>query len=153
MKFWISNWKNAHISLLKIKQKIENLDHLHCLDLIQTLFHYVWLKRNDSLDLWGVLISEAGVLVIRSIRSQMICKIGAVKNFAIFAEKHLCWSLSLTKLQAFIKKRLPTQVFSCRHCKTFKNNFFMENLRWLLLHCFPCSIQQPNSALQYFIRN
>ena len=36
----------------------------------------------------------------RSSRSQMFFKIGVLKNFAIFAEKHLCWSLFLIKLQA-----------------------------------------------------
>ena len=28
-------------------------------------------------------------------------KKGVVKNFAIFTEKHLCWSLFLIKLQAY----------------------------------------------------
>ena len=36
----------------------------------------------------------------RSSRSQMFFTIGVLKNFAIFTEKHLCWSLFLIKLQA-----------------------------------------------------
>ena len=32
-----------------------------------------------------------------------------------------------------IKKETTTQVFFCEHCKSFKNNFFMEHLQWLLL--------------------
>ena len=34
-------------------------------------------------------------------RSQMFFKIGVLKNFAIFTEKHLRWSLLLIKLKAF----------------------------------------------------
>ena len=30
-------------------------------------------------------------------------------------------------------KEIPTQVFSCEICKTFKNTFFTEYIRWLLL--------------------
>ena len=30
-------------------------------------------------------------------------------------------------------KEAPTQVFSCEYCKIFKNTFFTEHLRWLLL--------------------
>ena len=37
----------------------------------------------------------------RSINSQMFSKIRVLKNFAIFTGKHLCWSLSLIKLQAW----------------------------------------------------
>ena len=37
----------------------------------------------------------------RSSCSQMFFKIGALKNFAVFTGKHLCWSLFLMKLQAF----------------------------------------------------
>ena len=37
----------------------------------------------------------------RSSRSQIFFKIGALKIFAIFIGKHLCWSLFLIKLKAF----------------------------------------------------
>ena len=30
-------------------------------------------------------------------------------------------------------KEIPTQMFPCKFCKIFKNNFFIEHLRWLLL--------------------
>ena len=61
----------------------------------------------------------------RSSRSQMFFKIGVPKTFAIFTGKHLCSSLFLIET--------PTQVFSCEYCKVFKNRFFIEHLRWLLL--------------------
>ena len=37
---------------------------------------------------------------VKSSRTQMYFKIGALRNFAIFTGKHLCWSLFLIKLQA-----------------------------------------------------
>ena len=60
--------------------------------------------------------------VIRNSRSQMFFKIGALKNLAIFARKHQCWSHFLIKLQAFrpsglqlYQKEIPTQNFSCEY--------------------------------------
>ena len=43
--------------------------------------------------------------------------------------------LSLLQPQAcnFIKKETLAQVFSCEFCEIFKNTFFTEHLRWLLL--------------------
>ena len=54
-----------------------------------------------------------------------------LKNFAILAGKHLCWSF-LNKVAGlkdwtFIKKK--TQVFSCEYSVTFKNIYFEEHLR------------------------
>ena len=38
----------------------------------------------------------------------------------------------------FFKKETPPQVFSVgRYCEIFKNNIFIENLRWLLLTILP----------------
>ena len=37
------------------------------------------------------------------------------------------------KVCNFIKKETLVQVFSCKICEIFKNNFFTEHLRWLLL--------------------
>ena len=37
----------------------------------------------------------------RTSRSQIFFKIGVLKNFAVFAEKQLCWILFLIELQAF----------------------------------------------------
>ena len=52
----------------------------------------------------------------RSSRSQNFFKIGVLKNFALFARKHLCWSLFLIKLQFFkhatlLKRGSNTGVF------------------------------------------
>ena len=48
--------------------------------------------------------------MIRNSRSQMIFKIGFLKNFANFTEKHLCQILFLVRLHAF-KKRLQYRCF------------------------------------------
>ena len=54
----------------------------------------------------------------------MFFKIDVPKNFAIFTGRHLCWSLFLIKLQAFIKKRLRHRCFPLNIAKIFKNSFF-----------------------------
>ena len=60
---------------------------------------------------------------------EVFCKKAFLKNFANFTEKHLCWSLSLIKLQASGVFLTPTQVFSYEICKIFKNICFEEHLR------------------------
>ena len=64
----------------------------------------------------------------RSSRSQIFLKIGVLKNYKNFTEKHLCWSLLLAKLQALglqiYQKETPTPVFSCGIWEVFKNIFF-----------------------------
>ena len=76
----------------------------------------------------------------RSSRRRCSVKEGVLKDSANFTEKHLCWSLFLIKLQAFrpvtLLKRKPNQVFSCEICEMFKNTFFIEHIRWLLLKLY-----------------
>ena len=50
----------------------------------------------------------------------------SLKNFAIFTEKRLCWSLFLNKFAGlracnFIKKRLQHRCSPVNHCKIFQN--------------------------------
>ena len=67
----------------------------------------------------------------RSSHSQMLFKIGALKGFAKFTEKHLSWSLFLIKLQAFrppaFLKRDPTQVLFYELFKFFKEHLFQQS--------------------------
>ena len=56
----------------------------------------------------------------KSRRSQMFFKIGVLRNFVTFTRKHL-WLI--------YKKDIPTQVFSCKYYKTFKNTYSKEHLR------------------------
>ena len=77
----------------------------------------------------------------KSSRSQMFFEKSSIKNFAIFTRKHLRWSLFLIKLQAFrpatFLKRSSNTCISCGYCELFKNSFFKQNLRWLLLAVLP----------------
>ena len=78
---------------------------------------------------------------LKSCRLQMFFKIGSIKNFAIFTGKHLCWGLFLVQLlvyrsATFLKISSNTGV-SCGYCKSFKNSFLVQHLRWLLLTVLP----------------
>ena len=54
-----------------------------------------------------------------------VLQIGALKNFANFTGKLLCWSLFLIKLQLQLyQKETPTQVFFCEIREKFKKTFF-----------------------------
>ena len=71
----------------------------------------------------------------RSSLSQMFFRISVLKNFGNFIGKHQRWSIVSIKLQAWtLLKRDSTQVFSCEICDIFKNTFFTEHLRRLLLN-------------------
>ena len=50
----------------------------------------------------AILVSytDTSMTSFRRSHSQMFFKIGVLKNFVIFTEKHLYWSLLLIKLQA-----------------------------------------------------
>ena len=50
----------------------------------------------------------------------MFYKKAVLKNFAIFTGKQLRWGLYLIKLEA--------RLFSCEHCKIFKNTYSEEHL-------------------------
>ena len=58
-------------------------------------------------------------------RLQMFFKIVALKSFAIFTGKHLCWSL---QADSFIKKKLKRGSFLMNIQKSFR-----AHLWWLLL--------------------
>ena len=71
---------------------------------------------------------------VRSNHSQTLCKIGALKNFAMFTGKHLCWCLLLMKLKSnFVKKKLQHRCFCVNIAKFLRACFFKKHLWWLLL--------------------
>ena len=82
--------------------------------------------------------------ICRSIRSQMFFKIGALKNFAIFTGKHLCWSLFLIKLQAF-------RCFPMNIAKFLRAAFFIENFHCLLLQMFCFTIYFQKDFAEYIV--
>ena len=79
-----------------------------------------WNLSMYQLFLWSLM----KILTFRSSHRRLYQK-AAFKNFAISTGKHLCWSLTLIKLQAcnFIKSRLQ---YRCFHVKLTK--FFEELL-------------------------
>ena len=76
------------------------------------------------------------IKIKRRNRSQMFFKIDALKIFAIFTRKHLCWSLFLIKLQAFrtgtLLKRDSNKGVNI--AKFSRTAFLIVPLRWLFLN-------------------
>ena len=66
------------------------------------------------------LITDSMFVRTENSHSQMFFKIGVLKNFPIFARKHLRWIIFLIN---------PPQVFSCEYCKMFKNTYFEKHLQ------------------------
>ena len=84
--------------------------------------HLIYYIENGLFD-WPHFDNDSKVQKNRSSLSQMFFKIGILKNFTTFNGK----------LQQDREFNTPTQVFSCEHCQIFKNSFFIQYLRWLLL--------------------
>ena len=88
-----------------------------------------WVNKRVSFQ--NLLLSLFFSFAFCTPRCQMFFKIGILKTFAIFTRKHLCWRLFLIRLQsrrsAILLKR------DSKYCEIFKNTFFTEHLRWLLL--------------------
>ena len=97
-------------------------------------------------------------------RSQMFFKTGVLKNFAIFAEKRLCWRLFLINLQdlrlAFsLKKTLQHGRFPMNiarffygtsvHC-TSPKLYVMMDIRYLKVKFYYCKIR-PRSRKNFTI--
>ena len=67
------------------------------------------------------------------------CGFSRNKSIEAVVLKSLCWSLfyvnkfAVLKRSATLLKRTPIQVFSCENWEIFKNTFFTEHLRWLLV--------------------
>ena len=68
-----------------------------------TLPIIIWLSKFTSFQkvLLFAFYKLCVSVIYRSSRSQVFFKIGVLKNFTIFTEKHLCWSRLLIKLRAF----------------------------------------------------
>ena len=94
--------------------------------------------------------SDAAVRCVRMELYQMqpmLFKTGVLKNFAIFTEKRLYWSLSLIKLQAFrlgtLLKGDTKQVFFCEYDEIFK--LFLKNTSG---GCIWCILQTGLTSTQ-----
>ena len=74
-------------------------------------------------------------LTFSNSRPEVFWKKGVLWNAAKLAGKCLCKSLLFNKLSFFnfIKKETLAQVVSCEFCEIYKNIFFTEHVRWLLV--------------------
>ena len=69
----------------------------------------------------------------------MFFEIGVLENFSMSAIALVFDSLfnkaGGLKTCIFIKKEIPTQVFSCEYCGIFKNSFLLEHSLFIILLC------------------
>ena len=78
--------------------------------------------RISFLHFWATVSIFSETTIGRSSHSQVFNEKAIPKNFAKFPGKHQFWSQS-------IKNETPAKVFSYEFFETFKNSFFVENLR------------------------
>ena len=104
----------------------------------ESLLHRALITSYFRLVNIAKFLRTAFLHTFRSSCLQMFFKIGVLKSFANFTGKHLCWSFFLKKLAgsrpATLLKKASTQGFSCEVSEILKTPFFIEHLRWLLLH-------------------
>ena len=72
----------------------------------------------------------------RSSHGRCSFKKGALENFAKFTVIVFAKCTILDEACNFIKKETLAHGVSCEFCESFKNTFFTEHLRWLLLKVF-----------------
>ena len=93
------------------------------------LFCFIFEKASSSLPMLFVNIGKRSSRTLRSSRLQMFFKVGALKNFSMFTNNTCVESLfdkaGALKACIFIKKEIPTQVFSCEYSKILKNSFLV----------------------------
>ena len=64
---------------------------------------------------------------------EVFCKNTILKNIAIFAGKHLCWSLVFNKVEKIVKMRLQHRCFSVNIVKFLRTPFLKNICKWLFL--------------------
>ena len=90
--------------------------------------HFLMFSVGIEKKMWH----EVGLRTLKSSRSQIFFRIGALKNFAIFKEKHLSWSLFLIKLKASSPAAL-FRYFPLNIAKFLRTVFFIEQYQCLVL--------------------
>ena len=71
--------------------------------------------------------------VIRSSSLKVSCKKVVLENYAKLTKQHLCPNPFFNKVEgSFIKKKPPSQVFSCKFFEILKNTYFATCERLLL---------------------
>ena len=104
-----------------------NLCSQQLLSSFQHHFQYLMTQRSFRFYyyfVWELLFDKK---VFQSSCSQIFLKLGALKNFANFTGKHLCWNVFFfwrpSGLQLY-QKETPTQVLPCEIYEIFKSIFF-----------------------------
>ena len=83
-----------HFIQIKLKMAANNMSNIHVSpDIISNLM----LLQQGKLD---KLLRQILHGISRSSRPEVFCKKDALKSYAKFTGKHLCWSLFLIKLQS-----------------------------------------------------
>ena len=104
----------------------------------------ITFPKSTSLDscIWNINFVSTKLCInfYWSSRPKKFFKKVVLRNLTKFTGKHLCQSLFFNKvagfsLQLYLKEALA-QLFSCEFCEIFKNPFFKEHLRWLLLYIY-----------------
>ena len=121
--FWIKVSLSSRLHLFLLKRSLWYRSFLANVEKhLTTILQFSWMNN----------------LIIQKQSFTDFLKIGVFKSFVIFTEKHLCrnffpitsqnWSLVFS-----VKKGSSTGV-SSEYWQTFRNSFFIENFRWLLLN-------------------
>ena len=111
------------ISILKLEQVFVRLERFFITFYVQQnsfkkeLYFNFWLWMKFQFKPW---------------RSQMLFKIGFLRNFTLFTGKYLCWSLYLIDLQAWtpptLSKKIQHKCFLVNIAKFFRTPSFYRTL-------------------------
>ena len=85
--------------------------------------------------------------ICRSSHRTCSIKRAAFKKFALFTGKQL----KACKKKLY-QKETPIQVLSCEYCKIFKNTYFEEHLRRLILYLFLIKTRDDFASAKIFIK-
>ena len=113
--FHIAEFSNSFCFVLFLRK---HLLHFLC---------YLFMQENVQVNL-----SEAAVC--RCSSKQVFLKISQYsQKISVF--EPLFNKAGTLKTCVFIKKEIPTQVFSCEYCEIFKNSFLMEQFLFIIVLC------------------
>ena len=85
-----------------------------------------FISRAFSFFIWKITVING---YCQNQPSEVFCKKYVLNDFSNFRRKHLCWSLFLIKLEAFIKKELQHRPFSVKLATFLRTTYFGEHLR------------------------
>ena len=99
-----------------------------------------WAVSSELLHLliWRSVPIQNLLKTKRNSHPQMFFKTRALKSFAVFTGKDLCWSLFLIKLQVFKHRCFPVNISKCLWTALFIEHLWRLLLNFHLLNCM-CS--------------